>query len=537
MKQKRKIIILSVVLAVLIVALTLVSVFNLGGKPKQTTGTTLSSEQRAPVLQVKKEEVRSIEVFYGDNHLVYLASSYQPTLPPVATNPAATASPTPRPTPQPDVAWTLQGYEDARVNESLLKSTAEGLLVVSNVQEITDNSDNLAQFGLESSKNRIIYTLKNGNKHEVLIGKEVPGASQFYARDASNSRVCTVTSVVDRMQNSILDYLDKKIIPFPVEDWATIELKRKADQFDFVARAHPYDPTPADPNDRKSDEHYKTEGQIALYWDALRPMERKVDVDNLQTLVSQLINLSAVNFVEYNPSDLARYGLNDPAYSIVLTDGSRSLEIKIGDASGDGNFYAIASNNDAVFRVSSDATANLDVSPERLFDRWAALQGIFHVKKLTATYDGNTYVAEIFVPTPKEEEKDDTLEENFILNGADANVTSSRDKSYFKEWYTAIIGILADGLDLENEPDLSAAPDFHFHYEHRNGDPDKDVKLYKRDEHSYFMVVDDEYIGMYYNASNLTDQRASTLGLYPATERLLTAMEKAVDGVYDFPEN
>ena len=69
----------------------------------------------------------------------------------------------------------------------------------------------------------------------MLIGRSSQ-ASQFYARDAALPASAQSLGV-DRSGKLDVDYLEKKIIPFLIEDLA-IELKRKSDQFDFVARAH-----------------------------------------------------------------------------------------------------------------------------------------------------------------------------------------------------------------------------------------------------------------------------------------------------------
>jgi hypothetical protein len=78
-----------------------------------------------------------------------------------------------------------------------------------------------------------------------------------------------------------------------------------------------------------------------------------VDGDVMETVLSDLTQISATSYVTYNPRDLKNYGLDQPMLALHISlSGTNQLGrvLLIGDVTSVGNF-AIVQGRDVVFLI------------------------------------------------------------------------------------------------------------------------------------------------------------------------------------------
>jgi len=106
-------------------------------------------------------------------------------------------------------------------------------------------------------------------------------------------------------------------------------------------------------------------------WSIKAPQQYPADADSVSSLVTTLSSLTADKTIEDNPTDLASYGLTNPALTIQVTqkDG-RQTELAIGDDTPtNSGAYARVSGDPHVYTVASYVKNSLDKSVNDLRDR------------------------------------------------------------------------------------------------------------------------------------------------------------------------
>jgi hypothetical protein len=148
--------------------------------------------------------------------------------------------------------------------------------------------------------------------------------------------------------------------------------------------------------------------------------------ENLSKLLTDLTNLSVMNFVDDNPASLSPYGLDNPV-RVFFQGESESLDLLIGNEA-DGLHYAKFPHAPGIFNVYG-AGSIVNISPFSLTDKFALLVNIQAVDHITISGGGRTLNAEV-----NDREEDPV----FSLNGKRAE-----DRS-FSQFYQAVIGLLMD---------------------------------------------------------------------------------------------
>jgi hypothetical protein len=126
-------------------------------------------------------------------------------------------------------------------------------------------------------------------------------------------------------------------------------------------------------------------------WQIAAPEALGADQDAISSMVSTLSTLNSERLVEDNASDLARYGLAQPALEIDVTAKDKTQKLLMGDDTPTGSaVFAKLQGDPRVFTVASYTKTTIDKSPNDLRDK----------RLLTADFDK---VSQIEVITKKQD--------------------------------------------------------------------------------------------------------------------------------------
>jgi len=223
---------------------------------------------------------------------------------------------------------------------------------------IEESPKDLAQYGLDDPDVTATAGVENpGEKPDdkpetkactVQIGKAVPPdakddkaaaddapASAFYAKVDGQDIVFTVPkSVVDNLKANLLSL---NVSKFEANDATRITIARGADQIVCERK------------DKDAD------------WQITAPADQKGDTVKIQRIADELHLLRAVEYAEYNPNDLAKYGLGNPAAVItVKVNKDQDKVLQIGATRDDGNAYARTADATPVFVLSKYSLEQID---------------------------------------------------------------------------------------------------------------------------------------------------------------------------------
>jgi hypothetical protein len=147
---------------------------------------------------------------------------------------------------------------------------------------------------------------------------------------------------------------------------------------------------------RKSDPPVDLLRNSSGAWQITSPKALAADQESVSSVVSALSSLNAERLLEDKASDLAAYGLSDPAVEIDVTaKNNKTQKLLIGDQTPSGNaFYAMLAGDSRLFTVASYTKSSVDKTSEDLRDK----------RLLTADFDK---ISQIELITQKPGKKQD----------------------------------------------------------------------------------------------------------------------------------
>ena len=177
----------------------------------------------------------------------------------------------------------------------------------------------------------------------LQVGAEAGGGDRF-ARDSSRPHVFVVDStVVNELLKQLPDLREKKLLALSEEEISRIELRRRGERVFTASR------------------------DSAGTWSLVDAAGREPKAWRFTSLVNDLNDLEAESFVQDGAADgslpLAPFGLDSPRLSVrVDLTGDRTLEVRVGSTTGDGQAYAMRADLATVVTLEEDSVEDLDLS-------------------------------------------------------------------------------------------------------------------------------------------------------------------------------
>lgn len=502
-KQMRNLVIMGSVLVLLVGAWVATKVVP-GLKPAETTTTTQTA--LPAVFSVEADTVAQILVHNDQADL---------TLLPIEVK-AADGTTT--------LSWKVDGAGQYPLATGLVEGLAESALDVAAVEEIAAQTADLAQYGLDQPLATLTVIGKDNSRHVIKIGNPLPSGNGDYVLLDNSGRVCSAESTVgENAAKSLLDLLDMSAVSggLTTADLTGFTFKRLKDNLELVTAC-----------ETQSD---STSGTSGIIFTALEPVARAGDTTSLTTLVNTALGLSASKYVELNPTDLAKYGLDRPQLTFVLTAAGKTVTLAIGQPAGDSQTYVLSSAVPAVYTTADSNLSAVDLNLTELLDSFVSLESIWTLDSIEFKAQDVAFKTEIAMT------KDAKIDDESVtlkLDGRDAKIKSQTGSSLFSAFYQRLIGQEMAGYDPAAAPVNSHAISLTFHIKADTaaGTPAKTklVEFSRRDDYTDYVFVDGAYTGGYVeHATAFTSQRSGSEGIIVAYRRMIYAMDHAADGVFN----
>jgi len=336
---------------------------------------------------------------------------------------------------------------------------------------VEENSEDLAKYGLDKPSATATAELDDGTKVTLFLGNKTAEGSTFYLMKDGDTKVYTVRSAyAQRLNSSLSDFRDKSLAEIDITNLNYMLLTGEGRRdLEIVT-------TDNLPN--KEDAY----GYSTLFMTKPFKRVRAVDMTKLNPILEQMAVLSIKDFVDDHPTDLAKYGLDNPKLHLVLKDANDStLDLYFGNSLEDGTIYFKTGDSDAVYLMDESAIASLDFQPMDISDKFALLVNIDNVDKVVFEGRGIKHTMTITrtVKKAEEGEEDETVAAYYF----DGQETDEED---FKRFYQSLIGIV---VDTEKIHTAQGTPEFMITYYLNKGiKRELSVALYPYDNDFYSMV-------------------------------------------------
>ena len=490
MKQWKRIIIFSILLVVMIGALIFASLYKNkdGGENNVTPTPTID-----PIVSIAEKDITQVTLVNKSGTLVFTPSAIK------TENSIETLD------------WSISSPQNPKYDKEVIGYKIALYTQIDAESVITTPSANLADYGLDKPVATLSIVLRPGEKKKILYGNEVANTSSRYVTVEGSGRICVANrSYSDAVMLRMMDFLNVKVMNgIELKDTRTLHFKRIKDRTDFTAT---------------SDKNGSKDGQTPASWSINTPIVTPASGDSFNTFLTQLVSIVATSYVELAPKDLAKYGLDVPSYDITLATETKKVHIILGKAAGDGLLYGYTEDMNAVFIISSGGLTSIDKPFLELSSSFIIVPpNIWDVKAIDIKIDGLSIHCDV------NDSKEDTTKSDFKVNGVNANVKTSSDKSYFRQFYQSIIGIRIDELDLAAKPAYDPAITIDYT---KNDNNTIKIAFIKRDEITYYVFKDGVYLGFYVFKDSFYSEKKSYEGVLPSYRILEDAMKNQVNGVY-----
>ena len=421
--------------------------------------------------------------------------------------------------------WTEKSDADFPVNQDTVDNAVKGVASLTADQEISDVED-LSQYDLDDPQNTITLTTADGDT-TLQVGMESSN-NQYYVKKADDDKnVFLVSSTsLEPFMGGLYDFAESGT--FPSVTSATI----------------------TDVKVDKEEGYELTQDADNLFWNVSDGKDtEKADTTKAGTVTSAIGSLAYDKFVDYNCTDDAKYGFDDP-YAVVTvkyteeeavesdedtedTDSSedeqdtqtveKTLTIYVGDETGDDRYVKVDDSKE-VYTITKDSLTDiLDSTDADFYSLSVNYVSVNDLDTLEVKSDDGDHTVDVVRETVKaedEEESDtdadstDSSEDSSAdADSSDATETTTTsyeldgedmDETAFTTFYNKLINITAqERLTEKYTPEGDAA--YTFIFKDTDGN-ETTAEYYEYDTNFYAAVVGDKvYLVNKMNVKELND--------------------------------
>jgi len=130
--------------------------------------------------------------------------------------------------------WAIAEPKAMPADKEAVDSLTSAAATLNADRLIDEHPANLAQFGLDSPREEVDFTLKDGKTDKLLFGADTPSGSDTYAKLESKPAVYTVASFTkSSFDKSVNDLRDKRLLPFDQDKLTSVALTAKGPTVEF----------------------------------------------------------------------------------------------------------------------------------------------------------------------------------------------------------------------------------------------------------------------------------------------------------------
>lgn len=363
-----------------------------------------------------------------------------------------------------DKEWELTEPKGMNYDKSALSAITANVAPITTDKVIEENPSDIAQYGLKSPS-EVSIKLADGSVKAILIGDKASSGG-YYVKDKDGSKVYLIGSYTIEKINATKNSLkSKKVFPETADNIIAFSMEKAGSPVFAV---------------KKLD---------TANWQLTWPIDYNADASKLGPMLEALTGTGIVNFIEENVSDLGKYGLKNPAYSMEVSTSSGKTKVLIGNEKVKGSeIYAKLADGNEVFTMDEKALNFLDKPLKEVIEVFAYIVNIEDVNKIVVEMDGQTVTSDI------ETFKDDKDKDKFFINGKDATLKDEKDNSYFRKYYQGLIGVTMSEVDPEGKPSGKAEITFTYYLKKSPGV--MKVEFIPKNDSTYYVVKNGKYSGI-----------------------------------------
>lgn len=319
---------------------------------------------------------------------------------------------------QQDGKWIVNGDAAIRISQSRVDTLLYDCASITGRDKLTDNADDLAQYGLNAPQRSVQIKEADGTVTTVLLGNTALDNSVTYLMIEGETVVYTKSaSGCDSLAAPLSKLLDTTIYTIDSENIGGITLDKAGAESVCLVRENTAAADSEEPN---------------YVWKMTKPLVKEAGEYTIsEKLLTNITSQTAVQVITEPAAD-STYGLDhaQAEYSIWNLDRSEQYTVQVGKAEGD-NTYIRLEGNRTVYAVLTEKLDFLSLGYMDLIDKLVHLENISDIVSVDIDAGGKQYQLTI------SGEEDNAA---YAINGV------SVEEEPFKKAYQSVIGLTMDGF-------------------------------------------------------------------------------------------
>lgn len=347
--------------------------------------------------------------------------------------------------------WKSKVDQNRPVNQDRIKSMLDLIDEISATRVIAESVEKLADYGLDSPVSTLSATLEDGSVISLKIGNKVAAGDGYYALVNDDNKVYLLAdSYGSGLQFSDTDMTEvAKDLTIEAANIKHISVdNREGEDLEVL-----YDEKNTVDNS----------GAAMFPWMLLKPYSLGYTADSsaISTLQQKYTTFDYIKCVEYNPTDLSKYGLEQPLSVISLgyqeartekltkpeknpdtgeeiTEKTyydpKEYQIKVGNLDESNHYYVMIEGDSSVYTMNKDAIDKMmEVDAFGLLNKFVAIPNIDMVDQIDVKVDGTIYTMSLKRTKGKNDKGEEETKTTYFYNGKEV------EEDVFKDVYQIMI--------------------------------------------------------------------------------------------------
>ncbi len=311
-----------------------------------------------------------------------------------------------------DDGFLLNGQTDENVSPVSLYSYVSSLSRLYAVREIK-KYDDIKDFGLDDSREKIIITLKDNKKITCILGDMTPAKGEYYFMVEGEDKVYTVAETTASLfTQTTNEFMEKFIVSLDAAEIDSMEIKKSGQKIlSFSAN-------------ETADSYEDTLSGFKMTY----PYDAVLYSNAFDTfLPSFTVQVQAIEYIEKDVKNKEKYGFGN-GYELIVTSDKGKIKLLYGNKVGDTVYTMIDGKSDVFTTDLYLYNIISTVKPFDLISKYVSLHNVENLSKVEIQGNNKSYKLEI-----------DRKKDKYSING------KSVDWDTIRPIYQVIIGVTASG--------------------------------------------------------------------------------------------
>lgn len=336
--------------------------------------------------------------------------------------------------------WTVDYPHEIALNQSAIDDIAYSFASLYAERVVDEEPKDLSDYGLKDPQATAEGELEDGEKKVFYLGDKTPTGDTYYLMAKDDPKVYVVwMNHGEHFTYELSDIREKKLPAIDKMDFNYLKIEKKGERPIEI---------------RKNEKQTEEQASFGLgLWQMTMPYNEPmgVDGDKFQNTLDSIPSFTIKDFIDDDPQDLGKYGLDEPEAEFIFKDSENTLKLYIGKEHDEKTVYFKLPDSKAVYTMEKSKLEFMDLDPFTVVDKFACIVHIDDVDKIVIEGRGKSYTATIERTTKKAEKEGEEEEvvETYKLDGQEV------EEKPFKKYYQSLIGLMVDAENTK-EPEGEA---------------------------------------------------------------------------------